>query len=152
MILHAKQPEKPRGVLVDKGTGRRIPFARSCNMETGEYEAFQPTADGTDIIVDAQDRKPIVVKGKAVGKLELVPLERAHQFGRKKPELVKSDIQPMTADEKREGLEQYKGVFIKVWAEARGEARKTVDHRWGEFIQKNSFLDAFVIRRSHPVS
>lgn len=57
MIIDAKSGI--RGVLVDATTGRRIPFARYANLETGEWEAFQATLDGKLIA------KPLnLLKGK----------------------------------------------------------------------------------------
>lgn len=153
MILDARAPEKPGGVLVDRGTGKAIRFARKFDTATGEWEAFQVAPDGESILC-TEDHTPIVIRGKAVGKLELVPLEKAHVFGLKeKQERVFSPIQPMSADQKLDGLEQYKAIYTKVWNEMRGESRRCVDDRWAQFLEKSDFLDSFILkRRSVPVA
>jgi len=62
MIIDAKAPEKPAGVVVDTGTGRRIPFVRKYDTETGEYEAIEATADGKNYRLD-KNGKASVIKG-----------------------------------------------------------------------------------------
>lgn len=57
MILDAKCGK--RGVLVDGETGKRIPFARWANTETGEYEAFAATPDGCYMLKPAR-----VIRGR----------------------------------------------------------------------------------------
>lgn len=52
-----------RGVLVDLDTGQRIPFARWCNTDTGEWEAFAPGPDGK------QTKR--VIRGR--GRIHFVP-------------------------------------------------------------------------------
>jgi hypothetical protein len=38
-----------RGVLVEADTGRRIPFARKADLDTGEWEAWAATPDGKSV-------------------------------------------------------------------------------------------------------
>lgn len=146
MILDARSPEKPAGVLIDTGTGKRIPFARNVNFVTGEYEYLAPAPNGVDILVEPYSRRPIVRKGKAVGKLELVPFQRAVSLGCAAPKRVVSVIQPMTKDEKIAGLEQYKKLFYDVWR-WRGDAARSVDPRWEEYLMNTDFLDCVVLKR-----
>ncbi len=147
MILDARSKEKPAGVLVDLGTGLRIPFARKVDFERGTYEHLVPAPNGVDVLVDEYG-KPLVRQGRAVGRLELVPLDKAATIGAAPPpQKVYSPIEPLSADQKIDGLEQYKRVYVEVW-QWRGESRKCADERFhAEFLRKNSFLDAFVIRR-----
>ena len=144
MIVDARETRSP-GVVIDTGTGKRIPFVRKADFETGEYEALAVAPNGVDYLAD-EDGKVVVVRGRAVGKLELVPLERAKDLGRK-PVKVESPIEPMTADEKREGLDQYRRTYFDVWR-WRGEADRCVHSRWEEFLQQNDFLDCFVLKRT----
>lgn len=145
MLLDANAPARPAGVLVDHGTGKRIPYARKANLETGEYEAFVLAPNGTDILCD-ENRQPIVRKGQAVGRLELVPFGDARLLGTDlQPKVSEFLVQPMGKDEKIAGLETYKRCFVQVFNELRGEARKTVDSRWEDFLKTNDFLDEFVI-------
>lgn len=149
MILDARMPEKPAGVLIDHGTGRRIPFARTVDFSTGEYTYLCPAPNGVDILVDPYTRRPFVRKGKAVGRLELVPFEKAAAIGCKAPEKVESNIQPMSPDERIEGMRQYQRCFMDVekW---RGNSRRVIDTKFEEFCKQSSFLDSFVIRRTVP--
>lgn len=148
MLLDARQPEKPSGILVDHGTGKRIFKPRRVDFSSGEYEAFAAAPNGKDILVGDDDR-PVVVRGKSVGRLELVPIGSAHQFGVEKPKLTKSDVQPLSADQCLEGLEQYKKVYREVWC-WRGESNRCVDDRWHQFLKTNDFLDSFMLRRRKP--
>lgn len=144
MMIDASKT-KLAGVLIDTGTGKRIPFARRFDPETGEYEHFVPAPNGVDILVD--DRfVPFIRRGKAVGRLELVPLDDARLLGSDcKPKKVQGTILPLSRDEKVAGLETYKRVYVQVWSELRGEARKTVDSKWEDFLRNNDFLDEFLI-------
>lgn len=147
MILDARQPERPAGVLYDHGTGKRVPFARKVDFETGEYEAIVPSPDGQNYSCD-EDGSLRIVRGHAVGKLELVPFEQAKHLGRMpKPERWASAIEPMTADQKRDGLRQYQEVFVKVNREVRHKTKAKVEDEWARFLRDNSFLDEFVIKR-----
>lgn len=149
MILDARAPDKPAGVLIDTGTNRRIPYARRANFDTGEYEALVEGPEPDSVIVGDDDREePVVVRGRAVGKLKLVPLEQAHAFGLEvEPRKVRQTVLPMTADQRIAGLEQYKQVYVKVWNELRRESRRCVDDRWAEYLSKSDFLDAYVLKR-----
>jgi hypothetical protein len=60
---------------------------------------------------------------------------------------VKCVIEPIRPEVRLDGLEQYKRAYLHVW-NYRGESRRCVADRWSEFLLKNDFLDAFVIRRS----
>lgn len=148
MILDAKAPEKPAGIVVDTGTGKRIPFVRKFDTDTGEYEAFCPTADGKDILLD-EHWKPILLKGKAIGKLVMVPMDQASLLGAEPPQKKQSPIQPLSPEQKLDGLEQYKKVFFEVWS-YKGQSKRCTNDRWDNYLstlRDNSFLDAFVIRR-----
>jgi len=120
-------------------------LARKFDTETGEYEYLQPAPNGVDVLCDELDQ-PIVVKGKAKGKLELVPLDGAAQFGFRLPQRVKSPIQPMTVEQKIDGLDTYKRVYTQVW-QWRGESRRCVDTRWADYLAQSDFLDCFVLKR-----
>jgi len=125
-----------RGILVDRGPNRRIPLARWYDPATGEYEAFVEGPGGT--VRRGDDGQPQVVRGRAQGKLELVPLGSAWQPA---PPPAPKGTPPA------EGLAQYQRVYFEVW-NRRGEAKKCIRDRWQEFLRQNDFLDAFVIRRS----
>jgi len=149
MQLDARQPEKPAGILIDHGTGRRIPFARWFDSQTGQFEAFVMASNGVDIACD-ENYRPLVIKGKAVGRLELIPIGNAAQFGFEEPKKVIE--QPLTVEQKQEGLDQYKKLYLTVWR-WRGESGRVALTRWEEFLQQNDFLDHLVIkRRVVPVS
>jgi hypothetical protein len=132
------------GVLIDRGTGRRIPFAVWFDPETGDYEHFQPAANGVDMACD-EDWNPIRVRGRAKGKLELVPLGEAAKVGWKEPAKVRETIK-LTNEDREAGLEQYKKVYVHVWQD-RGEARRIVDDRWEEYLRKSSFFDDLILKR-----
>lgn len=136
----------PAGVLVDQGTGKRIPFPRKVDMETGEVEYLVPAANGVDVLIDPYTQQPYVRKYKAVGKLVLVPMDKADKLGVPAPRKVVSEIQPMTPEEKVEGLRQYKKLYFDVWNGLRGEARKCTNERFGEYLVKNHFLDSWVLK------
>lgn len=133
MRLDARSPNKPAGVLVDRGTGKRIPFARWFDDETGEYEALQATADGKDILCE-EDGSPIVVRGRAVGRLELVPVAGAAPIGQRPPKRVDG------------GTEVYKKLYFDVWA-LRGESKRCTSVRFEEYIKKAKFLDDFMVKK-----
>ena len=143
MIVHHKSGCK--GVLVDRGTGRRIPFATWFDAETGEYEAIRATPDGRHYAVD-ENENAVLYRGRAVGKLELLPLAQAHQFGWQEAVKVPSGRIRLTVDEKEAGLQQYKEVYVKVW-QFRGEARRVVDDRWENYLRDNAFFDDLIITR-----
>ena len=157
MLLDANKPTdapvptdskcRPAGVLVDLGTGKRIPFPRKVDMATGDVEYLVPAANGVDVLVDPYTRAPYVRKYKAVGKLELVPMGRADKLGIKPPQKVESPILPMTKEEKVAGLEQYRSLYFKVWNEIRGDSSRVVDTRWEDYLKTNTFLDDFVLKR-----
>jgi hypothetical protein len=132
----ATDKDRPSGVLMDTGTGKRIPFAFEFDTDTGEYQAFKPSPDGNDILID-DNRKPIIIKGKAVGEMKLVPLDGAAVVGRPARKVP----------DKVTGYETYKKLFFDVWADVRGEAKRSVSDRWDSFLQTNDFLDCFVLRR-----
>ncbi len=146
MLLQATQKEKPAGVLIDRGTGKRIPLAFKADMDTGEWEAHVPAPNGTDIQADELHR-PMTCKGRAVGKLELVSMEGAEHFGVKPPQLVDSPVVVITKDMKLAGLDSYKRTYFQVWNNFRGEAQKCVNDRFSDYLKKNQFLDTFCIRR-----
>lgn len=149
MILEATQKEQPAGILIDTGTNKRIPFARKANFDTGEYEAFAVAPDGESILADEQ-WKPVIIKGRAVGKLQLVPFNDAAQFGWKPPQLKQSPIQTLPADLKLDGLERYKKAYFEVWNGHRQEAKKCVADRWDnklDTLKGLEFLDTFVLKR-----
>lgn len=144
MIVHCKSGQA--GVLIDRGTGKRIPLAIWFDNEAGEYEAFQLASNGVDMAADV-DWKPIRYKAKAVGLLELVPLGEAHIFGWKEPQLVREPkVVKLSPDQREAGLQQYREVYTKVW-QWRGESRKAVDGRWEEYLTKNTFFDDLVLTR-----
>ena len=140
----------PAGVLVDSATNKRIPFPRKVDMGTGEVEYLVPAANGVDVLVDPYTRAPYIRKYKAVGKLVLVPMAQADKLGVPPPRKVESIVQPMTKEEKIDGMREYQTLFFKVWNEMRGEADRCVKDRWDykveEFVQKNHFLDSFVLK------
>lgn len=121
------------GILIDRGTGRRIPLARWFDEETGEWEAFAEAPNGA-VRCDEQGR-PILRRGRAVGRLELVPLGKAKLLPGPPPTPA------------AEGLASYQRLYFEVW-QWRGEAQRCVNGRWIDFLKQNEFLDAFVIRRS----
>ncbi len=152
MILDARAPEKPAGILIDTGTNRRIPYARTVDFDNNTYEALATAPNGIDYLCDER-MQLVILKGKAVGQLKLVPLDHAEQLGvKKEPEKVSSPIQPLSADIKLQGLESYKEVYFKVWNGIRGESNRCVASRFDEYLKKSDFLDTFCVRRrSVPV-
>lgn len=160
MLLDAKKPtdapvpvnrqRRPAGVLVDLGTMKRIPFPKKWDVERGEVEYMVPAANGVDVLIDPYTQQPYVRKYKAVGKLVLEPLDKADKMGVGAPKKVVSHIEPMTPEEKVEGLREYQRLYFQVWNGFRGEAAKCVNDRFGDWLSQNSFLDAFVLK-SRPV-
>ena len=130
-------------MLFDHGTRKCIPFAVWFDAETGEYEHLQAASNGIDIAGD-EGLRPIHVKGKAVGKLELLSLEKAHELGWREPAVVHERVK-LTDAQRQAGLEQYKKVYVHVW-QTRGDARKIVDERWAEYLRKNSFFDDLALK------
>lgn len=139
---------RPAGVLVDQGTGKRIPFPRVVDTENGYVEYLVPAANGVDVLIDAYTQQPYVRKYKAVGKLVLLPMAQADKLGVPPPKKVESVIEPMRPEEKVEGLRQYKKLYLEVWNGFRGEAVKCVNDRFAEYLKQNSFLDAFVLAKT----
>lgn len=152
MLIDSRKPigntgQRPSGVVIDHGTGKRIPFVIWCDFATGDYEAHVPAANGVDVMVDAYTRVPFVRKGKAVGKLELVPFAKAAAIGCTAPKKVVQIIQPMTKDERINGMEEYKRVFKEVW-KWRGNSERVVNSQWDNFLMNSDFLDDFCLRRT----
>ena len=138
MIFDSKD-KNLAGVLVDRGTGQRIPFARWFDTDTGDYEAYD-TPDGRDILRDELG-VPQTKRGRAVGKLELLTMQDAVDLRL----LVTTPKIAKTIDNAA-GLEQYKRVYFDVW-QWRGEARRCVNDHWSEYLAQSDFLDDLVIRR-----
>lgn len=133
------------GVVIDHGTGQRIPFVRWYDSDTGEYEAIRVASNGVDYACDDK-WKPITYRAKAVGRLELVPWNDAVKVGLiPEPKKVK-DERPNI----REGLETYQKLFVEVW-QFRGESRRVVDERFDTYLRQNNFLDHLILRR-RPVT
>lgn len=133
------------GILVDLGTGRRIPFAVWFDTETGDYEAHEATADGRSMLAAEDCVTPLgTFRGRAVGQLKLVPMENAKLLGATPTPRAKRV-------EKAEGLERYKRVYFEVW-QFRGEAKRTATSRWADYLLRDGFLDDLVIRRKHAVA
>lgn len=151
MKLDSRQPilgtkVMPSGVVFDHGTGKRIPFVTWFDAETGEYEQHIPAANGVDVLVHPITRIPYRRKGKATGRLELIPITQAHLFNAAPPQKVVQRIQTITYDQKLEGMKQYKSLFYKV-EEIRGNSQRVTNGKWDDFLLNNSFLDDFVLRR-----
>src|SRR5262249_16120959 len=98
--------------------GKRIPFARKVDFETGKWEALLPTPDGKNVVTD-EHNKVVVLTGQAE-RPKLVPMEHAHLFGVKEPEPVQFHVIPVSAEAKLQGQQQYERVFKNVW-QYRGE-------------------------------
>lgn len=135
------------GVLFDRGTGRAIRFARWFDAETGEYEAIRVASNGVDMACD-DDYKVLRYRGKAVGRLELVPLSRGALLG-VEPE---KKVEPMrlTVQEKEQGVEDYRKLYYGVWGR-REEAKRSIDERWVRFVQGSSFLDGLILKKGRMV-
>jgi hypothetical protein len=148
MILHAKAPEKPAGILIDSGTGKRIPFGITVDLSTGEYEHYAASPDGKSILCsDYALKRPIRLRGKAVGKLSLVPLDHAAQLGAPAPPRVYSPIAPISQGEIVEGLQMYEQVHSQVW-QFRGESRRCAKSRFADKLRQSSFLDHYILGRT----
>lgn len=147
MILDAQTPQKPAGVVFDHGTGKRIPFVIRCDFATGDYEAHVPAPNGMDVIVDPYTRRPVVRKGKAVGRLELIPFGKTHKMGVAPPKKVVAAVQPMTKDEKIAGMDQYKKCYFEVWR-WRGDSERVVMNKWIEELKQSDFMDCFVLQKT----
>lgn len=137
-------PSQLSGVLVDSGTGRRIPFPVWFDPDTGEYEAIKVAANGVDMACD-EDYRSITYRARAQGQLKLLPFGQAASIGQAPPPKQVVDA-AFTAERRMAGLEQYKRVYHEVWR-WRGESRRAVDDRWDDFIAQSDFLDHFVLRR-----
>lgn len=137
------------GVLFDHGTGKRIPFARRFDPLTGEWEGYWPAPNGVDVLGD-DCGQPIVRRGKAKGKLELIPMGKAAALGQApvKPQVQQRAVRPMTKDEQLDGLETYKKAYQEVWHGFRGEAKRCVQDRWQEFLAKSDMFDSFILAKT----
>ena len=136
------------GVLYDTGTGKRIPFARRYDPDTGEYEHFLPAPNGVDVIGD-DCGVPLLRRGKARGKLVLLDDGKAAHLGVKPApaKVVPQTVEPMTAEERIEGLEVYKRCYFQVNNEFRGEAKRNVNDKWQEYLKGTGFLDHFLLTK-----
>ncbi len=110
MIFDCLKPGAQRGTFYDVGTGRRIPYVRWANTDTGEYIALREEIDGT--------ASGVKYRGKAVGEIRFVPQGDAI--------IVKK---PLTQDEMLVGLEQYRKVFFQI-AKFRESANKHIVEDW----------------------
>ena len=148
MILDSREQKTVPSVVIDTGTGKRIPKVVWFDSLTGEYEYLVLAPNGHDMLMDEYG-KTISRRGRAVGKLELVPIEQAANLGQFKlpPKKVHSPIQPLSKDEKIAGLECYKDVYITVWQDVKRVDRETVNQKWLDYLRKTPFLDSFVLRR-----
>jgi hypothetical protein len=149
VILDSRKQKSLAGVVIDTGTNRRIPKVIWFDVTTGDYEQHLVAPNGHDVLMDEWG-KPIVRRGRAVGKLELVPIDQAANIGvfRRPPEKVHQAVQPLSKDEKVAGLEMYKEVYVKVNHEFRRLDRKTVESKWVEYLRKSPFLDNLCLRRN----
>lgn len=142
------------GYVVDTGTNKRIPFCTRFNNDTLEYEAHLATPDGKNYQVD-EDYRLITITGKAKGRMRFVPFGEAEALGETETpqaDRIKQTIPTISPEQKLAGLEQYKQVYTEVW-QWRGESRRTVDDRWGQFLADNDFLDALCLKhRPVPVT
>lgn len=144
-LVDSRSPDQPRGVLIDRGTNKRIPLAIWFDPETGEYEAYKAAPNGHDILV-GNDERPVKYKGKSKGKLELLATGQARLLGHAAmpPRKVKEVIEPAIDEEA--GLEIYKKCYIEVWS-WRGMPRRSIDDRWSDYLSKTDFLDSFILKR-----
>lgn len=110
MIIDCLKPGAQRGTVYDDGLGRRIPFVRWANLDTGEYVALEEEHDGS-----ASGRQ---YRGRAVGRLRFVPQGNAFVIKR-----------PLTENEKLMGLEQYRKLFFDVY-KFRENANKHIAQDW----------------------
>ena len=151
MILNAKR-DGTKGILVDTGTGKRIPFAISANFEDGTYEHWVASADGRSILcADDAMKKPMRTSGKAVGKLVVVPLDQAEHLGAPAPPRVYSPIAPISQGEIKAGIDMYREVNVQV-DQFRGLSRKCAESKFAEKLRKSSFLDHYIVGRSYATT
>ena len=148
MILDSRKQKSLSGVVIDTGTGRRIPKVIWFDSTTGDYEYHVPAPNGHDVLIDEYGAV-VVRRGRAIGKLELIPLDQAANIGQFKvpPKQVHQTVQPLSKDEKIAGLECYKDVYISVWQDVKRVDRETVNQKWLDYLRKTPFLDSFVLRR-----
>jgi hypothetical protein len=148
MILDSRKQKDTSGVVIDTGTGKRVPKVIWFDVTTGDYECHVPAPNGHDVLMD-EFAQPIIRRGSAVGKLELIPLDQAANLGQFKvpPKKVHQTVQPLSKDEKVAGLELYKDVYITVWQDIRKVDKKTVNEKWLAYLRNTPFLDSLVLRR-----
>lgn len=144
-IVHSKDGQA--GVLLDHGTGKAIRFAVWYDAESGDYEAIHIASNGVDMACD-EDYKLLRYQGKAVGKLELIPLNRASDLGVEPQKVIEPER--LTVQQKEQGIEDYRKLYYGVWGK-RGYAPKTVDSKWVDFVSKSSFLDSLIIRKGRLI-
>lgn len=156
MILDSRVPVPgtkvpPAGVVYDHGRACRVPFVIWFDSE-GNYEQHIPAPNGVDVICEPGTHRPYVRRGKAVGRLELLPFGKAELLGPnvEPPKRVEQTVQPLTKDEKVAGMQEYQKLFSTVWR-WRGESDKAVNQRWLDYLRDSEFLGEFVLkRRSYP--
>jgi hypothetical protein len=138
------------GVLFDHGANAPIRFAVWFDAETGAYEALKVASNGVDIACDS-DYKAIRYRGRAKGRLELVPFGDARLLGRVPVKTKEEIATPLPQGAKEQGLDDYKRLYFTVWNQ-RGESLKCIDDRWLAFLKENSFLDHLCLRKSRTIS
>jgi hypothetical protein len=139
------------GVLYDHGAHKPIRFAIWYDVATGEYEAWQVASNGKDIACDKRYRG-IKYRGKAKGRLELIPLNAATPVLGPEPEkrLDLLSSRRLSIQQREQGVEDYRRLYGEVWGH-RGEAHRCIDERWLAWVQKSSFLDSLIIKKGRSI-
>ncbi len=149
--LDCNDPKAPKDVVVvDEGTGKRVPFVTKLDTATGDYEALAPAPNGVDVLSDGKGGV-IKVVGRLQGQAKLVPVDGAAPFGYRKPEPVESLIKPLSAEAKQAGMESYQKLHRTVWHDMRGCSKRETLGKFEEYLATNGFLDDFVLRVTVPV-
>jgi hypothetical protein len=134
-----------KGVLWDHGAGKAIRFAISADLQSGEYEAIKVHANGRDYACD-ENYKAIRYKGRAVGRLEIYPLDRAATLGIPPAKEVETIATPLPPGAVQQGIEDY-GRLYKEIRQFRGDSRRCAETAWDKYLDANPFLDSLVIRK-----
>ncbi len=152
MKLHHQDKQAPQNVVVvDKATGRRIPYVTEVDVDTGEWKAIQVAPDGYNYLL-GDDDKPVVVHGRAERGVAFEPIDKAAVLGLlpEPPKGVRSEIKPLSAQAKQEGMDMYMGVHRQVWHEHRGLSKVETLAKFEELLHDCDFLDDFVIKTVVP--
>jgi hypothetical protein len=138
VIIDASKIPVEKAVIVDTGTGQRIPFVYKADFTTGEYWAWKSANEGRDYACKADCTTPISVHGFAKGRLKAEPLDGEGKMLLPSPE-------PKKVVDVKAQVHVFKEICKKVWHDYGKESKRCIDQRWLDLVKSDPFLDSLLL-------